>query len=143
MTGRPIALRTSPLQRARETALPLSERWGTAPKVEPGVSEVPSPGLSLQERGEWLQGLLQSRWSELDPHLWRWRDQAVETLRGCDQDTVFITHAVLINAVIAAVTDDPRVLVFRPDYCSVTTVRVTRGALTLHALGREAETRLR
>lgn len=141
--GRPVALRTSPLQRARETAAPLAQRWGAAPAVEPGVAEVPSPGMSLQERGEWLQGLLQSRWSDLEPRLWQWRDQAVETLRTCERDTVFITHAVLINAVVAAVTNNPRVLVFRPDYCSVTTLRLHQGALTLDALGREAETRLR
>ncbi|WP_290631913.1 histidine phosphatase family protein [Aquisalimonas sp.] len=143
MAGRPLALCTSPLQRARETAAPLAARWETAPAVEPGVAEVPSPGMSLQERGGWLQGLLQSRWPDLEPHLWQWREQAVDTLCACQRDTVFVTHAVLINAVVAAVTDDQRVLVFRPDYCSVTTLHLRRGALALHALGREADTRLR
>ncbi|SEO58282.1 histidine phosphatase family protein [Aquisalimonas asiatica] len=143
LAGRPLALYTSPLQRARETAAPLAQRWGVTPVVESGVAEVPSPGLSLEARGSWLQGLLRSRWPDLDPHLWQWRDQALATLRACERDTVFMTHAVLINAVVAAVTNDPRVLVFRPDYCSVTTLHLHRGGLTLDALGREAETRLR
>ncbi len=141
-SGAPPGVVTSPLQRARETAAPLAARWGVAPVIEPAVAEVPSPGLSLEERGAWLRRLLDARWTDADPSVRQWQQDAVAALRGYRQDTVIVTHAVLINAVVAAVSGDENVLVFRPDYCSVTVLRHERGALRVMSVGGDAETRL-
>lgn len=134
---------TSPLARARETAAPLARCWEREAAVAPGVAEVPSPGLGLAERGAWLRSVLASRWSLLDPALHAWRDEALAVLRGCQGPTVIFTHAVLINAVVAAVTGEDRVLVFQPDHGSVTVLRLRADALELERLGEAAATEWR
>ncbi|WP_290651224.1 histidine phosphatase family protein [Aquisalimonas sp.] len=141
--GQALRVVTSPLRRARETAEPLARRWGVAAEVEPRVAEVPSPGLSLAQRGEWLLGLFDSRWPELDAGLWQWRAQALEALQECREDAVYVTHAVMINAMVSALTGDDRVLVFRPDYCSVTVLAWVDGRLALRERGAEARTQVR
>lgn len=140
----PLPVISSPLQRARETAAPLAHRWETEPVIEPRIAEIPSPGLSLEERGPWLLRLFECRWPELDPHLHDWRAEALDAIRACRGDTVLVSHAVLINAVVGALTGDDRVLVFRPDYCSVTHIEVLPdGTMKLAEKGLEARTRIR
>src|SRR5436309_4421611 len=62
----PLPIIVSPLRRTRETARPLEKAWGTSATVEPRVGEIESPGLDLSRRGEWLRGVMTSRWSALD-----------------------------------------------------------------------------
>ncbi|MDN3518713.1 histidine phosphatase family protein [Aquisalimonas lutea] len=140
--GRPAALWTSPLLRARETAAPLAERWGVPVQTVPEVAELPSPGLALDERGAWLRELFAGRWSDTPAFVQDWRRCAVDALACCREDTVVVTHAVLVNAVVAAVTGDERVLVFRPDYCSVTVLARRAGRMVLQEQGAEAATRV-
>ena len=44
----PLAIYSSPLARARETAIPLSQRWGIEPVIEHRVAEIPSPTDDLR-----------------------------------------------------------------------------------------------
>lgn len=128
--------------RARQTAAPLADRWGVPVQTVPEVAELPSPGLSLEERGAWLHELFAGCWSDTAAFVQDWRRSAVDALAACPEDTVVVTHAVLINAVVAAATDDDRVLVFRPDYCSVTVLELRAGRMVLQELGTEAVTRV-
>jgi broad specificity phosphatase PhoE len=109
----PLAIVTSPLRRARETAAPLAEAWGTTPTVDPAVSEIPSPTDDLAERGEWLMGLFATGWDDWPADLQAWRRGIPETLAALEADTVVFTHFVLI----AQAAGDPA---FLPDYCSIT-----------------------
>ena len=70
----PLRLIASPLKRAYETALPLQVYQGGEIEIEPKVSEIPSPGLSLQERGPWLRGVMTGYWSEQADALKSWRE---------------------------------------------------------------------
>ncbi len=137
-----VHLVSSPLRRAQETMAPLARQLGTEPMVDPAVAEVPSPGLSLDERGPWLQQLLRSQWADVDEHVRLWQRQAVAALNGYRDDTVVVTHAVLINAVVAACTGETPVLVFRPDYCSVTVLDRSEAGLSVRCLGGDAQTRI-
>jgi hypothetical protein len=47
---------------------------------------------------------------------------------------------VAINAVMSLLAGDDRVLVFRPDHASITTLATDGGSLTLVEAGREAST---
>ncbi|MBV9331210.1 MAG: histidine phosphatase family protein, partial [Alphaproteobacteria bacterium] len=52
----PLRILTSPLKRARETALPLAREWKLEPIVETAAAEIPTPsGMSLSERVPWLR----------------------------------------------------------------------------------------
>jgi broad specificity phosphatase PhoE len=139
----PLALVTSPLRRTRETAVPLERLWGRQARVEPAVAEVPSPGIDLARRGEWLRGVMASRWSGVDEWLRRWREEVVGALLAMDEPSVVVTHYVAINVAVGHALGDDRVISFAPDNCSVTVLEVARGALRLVARGPEAVTEVR
>lgn len=141
----PVALVTSPLRRARETAAAVASLWGTEPLVDPAVGEVPAPAADDGERARWLRDLLARRWPEVPDDLRAWRDAVVARVRALGEagDTVVVSHFVAICAVVGAATGDDRVACFWPDHCSVTVVSAGDGGLGLVSLGRSARTLVR
>ena len=69
----PLPIYSSPLARARETAVPLAERWSSEVIIEPRVAEIPSPTEDLAERAAWLRQAMAGSWSALDESLQAWR----------------------------------------------------------------------
>ena len=53
----PLPIVVSPLRRTRETAHEFELMWGCSAKVDSRVAEIPSTGMTLTERGEWLNAL--------------------------------------------------------------------------------------
>src|ERR1700694_1163169 len=78
----PLPLIASPLRRTRETAAALERRWRIAARIEPRVGEIPSPVEDLAGRGDWLRGIMQRRWPELEEPLQRWGAAVIEARRG-------------------------------------------------------------
>lgn len=139
----PIAMLSSPLKRARETSEPLAKRWQRPVPIEPAVAEIPSPsGLGLAERAEWLRGFMGGSWREASRELAQWREEAIAALLAIQEDTVIFSHFIAINVAAGAAEGDDRVILFRPDNCSVTLVDVEGGRLALVERGREAETKV-
>jgi broad specificity phosphatase PhoE len=138
----PLALRSSPLKRALETAAPLGAILGQSPVIEDRFAEIPSPGLSLAERGPWLRQIMQGRWREQSDALQAWRANLVECLLNVEENTAIFSHFVAINAAAGAAVDDDRVLLFRPDNGSITIIETDGGTLTLIERGAEAATRV-
>ena len=139
----PLPLYSSPMRRCRETAAALGDRWGVEAIVTPAAGEIESPTADLVERGTWLRAFMGGRWSEQPPDLQAWRRRLVDFLVGIeDHDAVVVTHFVAINAVVGAALDDDRVLVFAPDNCSRTEVKIEGGRLEVVELGGEAPTRV-
>lgn len=136
----PLPLVTSPLRRARETALVLETLWGISARVEPAVGEIPSPTTDLRARGDWVRRILRQRWRDLPPEYQRWRDTLSTFLGGLQTATVVTTHFVAINVAVGVATGDDRVLCFQPDYCSCTVLEHVNGALRVVALGRQRAT---
>lgn len=136
----PCQLRSSPLARARQTAMPLADAWARDVAVDPAFGEIPSPTPVLAERARWLQAALASRWDELDDEVRRWRARLLDAVRAVDADTVVFTHFVAINAVVGEATADPAATVFLPANASVTVVEVAPagGGLRVVSLGHEA-----
>lgn len=132
--SRPIV--SSPLRRARETAAELEGRWGMGADVEPAVGELPAPdGVGLAERGGWLRGLLEERWSRVDDETLGWRARLLDAVGGFEGDTVIVSHYVAINALVGAATDDDRVVCFRPGHCTVTVLERDDAGLRLIEAG--------
>lgn len=136
----PLPLVTSPLRRARETALALEALWGMSARVEPVVGEIPSPTTDLLTRGDWVRRILQQRWSELPQEYQYWRDAVTAFLCGLRTSTVVTTHFVAINVAVGVATGDDRLMCFQPDYCSCTVLQCVDGALRAVELGRQRAT---
>ena len=138
----PLALVSSPLKRAQETAAPLSKRLNQHIAIEPRVAEVPSTGLSLEARGPWLQEVMQGRWADQSETLQNWQREMATCLVSCQAPTAFFTHFVAINAMVAYATGNPEVLVCRPNNGSITIFESVDGKLTLVERGEDASTHI-
>ena len=136
----PLPIMVSPMRRARETAAALETVWSNQAEILSAVSEIPSPTGDLKERTAWLLKAMAGTWSELEPTFISWRDEVLRALASIRQETVIISHFIAINAAVGAAAGDDRLVCFRPDYCSVTTLEVGDGRIELVELGREAET---
>jgi len=140
----PLALITSPLRRTRETAEPLSQRWGVDALVVDAVREIPSPeGVPMDQRIAWLREAMAGTWATLGPRYVGYRDELLTTLEELREPTVVMTHFVAINAVIGACLGDDALLLRSLDNCSVTVVEVAGGRFHLVESGAEADTLIR
>lgn len=133
----PLPILTSPLRRTRETAAPLERQWNVTANIEPRVAEIPAPENITIHRSEWLKGVLQRRWRELDEPLQRWRTKVLEALLEIRADTVVVTHFVAINVAVGYALRDDRVTCFRPDNCSSTVLDLEGKTLRIVELGAE------
>lgn len=106
-------IQSSPLRRALETAVPLSEIWAAPIETVPAVGEIPSVGIALADRQRWLSATLASRWSEVESPVQAWADRLVAHLIGLGDDTIIFSHFVAINAAMARALGDDRLTVAR------------------------------
>jgi broad specificity phosphatase PhoE len=139
---RPSRVVSSPLRRCRETAEPTARALGVEIEIDPFVGEIPTPkALSAADRPGWLRGVFQGRWKDVEGDLDydAWRGDVVRALHARG-DTAVFSHYVAINAVISHLDGDERVLVFRPDHASISTLETDGETLTLVERGREAST---
>lgn len=135
----PVQMISSPLQRAKETAAPLSRLLRQGVREDEAFREIPSP-VPLAQRQAWLRQFMQQQWSEQGADLQAWRGKALGQLMELRQSAVIFTHFLVINAVVGHVLDRPQTLCFWPDNGSVTRLRLTGSSLELVALGSEMET---
>ena len=133
---------SSPLRRARQTAMPLAELWGCSIRTEKHFGEIPSPRSDLRERGRWLGDIMGEKWSDLGRDLQVWRMRVIKALRVLDTETVVFSHFIAINVVVGAATGDDRVVGFWPDNGSVTTVDVDGYRLSIVERGSEIYTKV-
>ncbi len=120
----PLAILSSPLRRARETAAALERRWQASAQVDPRIGEIQTARISPEGREQWLKTILQRRWPELGAPLERWRNDVLEALAGITQDTVVFSHFVAINVIVGHAVGDDRVTCFRPENCSCSVLEV-------------------
>ena len=132
---------TSPMQRCQETCAPFMALIGQTPETVPEVSEVATPE-HVVDRVAWLQGVMAGRWDEAEEALEVWRHAMRARLLRVPDNTAIFTHFVAINAIVALLQDNPKVMVFRPHYCSITQLQSNGGVLSVHQLGSESETRV-
>ena len=136
----PLLLLSSPLKRAQETAAPLAEQLKQAVRIDARVAEVPSQGIRLEDRGTWLQAVMQGQWSEQSDALQQWRDHMAQCFMACTEDTAIFSHFVAINAMVAYATQRDEVSVCRPDNGSITVFEIQGSRITLLDQGAEATT---
>ena len=136
----PLTIYSSPLARARETSIPLAQRWGIEPVIEHRVAEIPSPTADLAQRAQWLREAMQGHWRVLPGELQQWRRALIDRLLEINEDSVVFCHFIAINVAVGAATADDRLVCFRPDNGSVTRIANNDGRLRIIELGRESDT---
>lgn len=133
----PLPVIVSPLRRTRETASEFEMMWRRPATVDSRVAEIPSLGLTLAERGEWLKTLARRRWLELDEVIQGWRRTAIESLLEISQDTVVVSHFMIVNAVTSWISGDERVVCCNPLPGSRTTLERVADSFRVLEVGAE------
>lgn len=139
---RPTHVVSSPLRRCRETAEPYAKAIGAEIEIDPAVGEIPTPkSLEPSARAGWLRNAFAGAWSEIEGDLDydAWRKAVAHAVAGRANTAVF-SHFVAINAVLSHIDGNDRVIGFRPDHCSLTTLDIGEDGLNLAERGREAST---
>jgi broad specificity phosphatase PhoE len=136
----PMALISSPLRRARETAMPLEALWSQTARIEPAVAEIPSPTTDLAHRGVWLKGIMAGTWAESGAEPQAWKAEVIRCLTGMSQDCVIFSHFIAINVGVSEALGDPRIVCFMPDNASITIFETDGKSLTLIEKGKERAT---
>ena len=132
---------TSPMQRCRDTASAFADISSLVPTVEPRVTEIPTPE-NCGDRRTWLRDLMAGRWSDAPPTVAAWREALLQTVHDLPDETVVFSHFIAINAIVGFLSESPSVTVFRPNYCSITTLEKTANGLALVELGESLDTRV-
>ena len=138
----PLPIISSPLVRARETAMPLAKLWNIEPAIENRVGEIRFPCETPSDRIQWLKKVMVDQWPNLDPDLLQWRREVIEALVTIETDTVVFTHYIAINAAVGHAVGDKRVVSFNPNNASITILENNRKRLSLVERGNEADTRV-
>ena len=130
---------TSPLTRSRETAAQFEKLMETHARIESGVGEIVTPP-AIEDRAGWLRGVMAGNWSETAPEVKAWRKSVIATVEKLADQTAAFSHFVAINVIVGHLTDDDRVVVFKPGHASITKLARVGGKLKVVQLGPEAAT---
>lgn len=135
-----VRLVSSPLQRARETALELSELLGNrAIDIDGAYSEIPAP-VPLEQRQQWLRAFMQEHWDEQPEQLHQWRRSILSSLGSLESETVVFSHFLVINTVVGSLQRRGETLCCWPDNAAIVHLRKVGSSLELIDLGRQMQT---
>ena len=138
----PLPIIASPLRRTRETAGPFELMWGQQARIESRVSEIPSDGMTLAERAEWLRTLPERRWSEMSETLLAWRRGIIECVSSISEDSVVVSHYMVINAVVGWVSSDDRLVCCHPLPGSCTVLERSGSSFRIHEPDQQGTSRV-
>ncbi len=133
---------SSPLSRARQTALSLSRARGIDIHVCDTYREIPTPvNIPLSDRLSWLRSCAHRPWDQAEPELLQWRRKILDSLRQLPDQAVVFTHFMVMNAVLGEARGAPNLVCYQPDYCSVLALQVD-DALAVVDTGSESASRV-
>lgn len=136
-----VRLLSSPLLRARQTAVPLAEALGAEVTIAEPFREIPTP-VARPDRQNWLNQIARQSWGEQEDLVRDWRHALLTQLRQIAEPTVVFTHFMVLNVIVGDLNGDDRVVCFLPDNASVTTLGGYGETLRLIQLGRQFRTRV-
>lgn len=131
---------SSPLQRAQETAIPFQKNLNLSPIINPNFAEVPSPGIALVDRRNWLKGLFTKKVTELEPPQLDWRNNIISGIQSLEKNTLIFSHFMTINAVVGWIRGNEKLVSYYPNYCSITKIEKVGNEFFIRSLGKELTT---
>ena len=127
---------SSPLSRAKETSKPLSKKINIPVSINPLFAEIPSPGINLSERKEWLQKIFKMKLSDLEAPQKKWKNSIIAELENLDKPTIIFSHFMVINIIVSYLKESNLIVSFYPDNCSITNLsKNSKGEIELIFLG--------
>ena len=69
-----------------------------------------------------------------------WQSKILSNLKSFTEPTIIFSHFMVINIVVSTLKNDPRVVSFYPDNCSITEIENKEGKLNLISIGNELQT---
>ena len=137
------SLISSPLTRAKKTSEPLSKKINIPVSINPLFAEIPSPGINLFERKEWLQKIFRMKLSDLETPQKKWKDAIIAELENINKPTIIFSHFMVINIIVSYLKKSDFIVNFYPDNCSITNLSKNgKGEIELINLGSELQTEL-
>tara|TARA_B100001115_G_scaffold180635_1_gene173319 strand:- start:143 stop:697 length:555 start_codon:yes stop_codon:yes gene_type:complete len=133
---------SSPLKRAQETSFHFKKNFNKQLSLNDAFREIPSPGISLLDRKNWLQEIFKKDIKELEKPQQVWQSKILSTLKNLTEPTIVFSHFMVINIVTSTLREDPRVVSFYPDNCSITELESNKGKLNLVSTGNELQTKI-
>ena len=134
---------SSPLNRAQATAKPLSKKIAKLLTINPHFAEIPSPGINLSERKEWLGKIFKMKLKDLEAPQRKWKEEIISEVENLTKPTIIFSHFMVINIIVSHLTKNDFVVSFYPDNCSITTLsKSASGKIELISIGAELQTEL-
>ena len=94
----------------------------------------------MLERKNWLQEVFKKNIDELEKPQQIWQSKILSNLKSFTEPTIIFSHFMVINIVVSTLKNDPRVVSFYPDNCSITELKSDEGKLNLISTGNELQT---
>ena len=136
-------LLSSPLLRAQETALPFQKTMNLTPIIRSDFAEVPSPGIALVDRRNWLKQLFSKKINELEAPQLDWRNNIIKGIQSLEQNTLLFSHFMTINCIVGWIRQAEQLVNFYPNYCSISKITKINGQFEIQSLGEELTTIVR
>ena len=140
LKGKEFRLLTSPLKRAQQTAMPLQKFTGINIEIDETFAEIPSPGIPLKERKEWLKNLFDKNLKSFEGVQENWMQLILKKIPSINQNTVIFTHFMVINCLVSWLENKETMVNFYPDNCSITKLEISNGLVSLSKKGEELKT---
>ena len=131
---------SSPKSRARMTADPLIEKYKKSLLIDNIFSEIPSSKVVISGKKEWLKKIMTMNISDLPKEVSDWRNNIIGKSLSFSNNTIIFSHFMVINIVVSTLKEDPRIVSFYPDNCSITELESDKGKLNLISTGNELQT---
>ena len=133
---------SSPLKRAIETGSKLKEKLKGNLDISSSFAEIPSPGISLEDRQAWLREIFNKKISDLKKPQAEWRKNIIDKICQIENPTVIFSHFMVINTIVGYVKKDESIVCFYPDNCSITKLNKSEDEIYLTNLGNELSSKI-
>ena len=131
---------SSPLARAQQTAIPFQKGLNSPITVNSNFAEVPSPGIALSDRRNWLKVLFSKTIHELEQPQIEWRNNIIQGIESLEKDTLIFSHFMTINAIVGWIRSNEKIVSYYPNYCSITRMEKIDNKYYIKKLGEELAT---
>lgn len=135
-------LKSSPLRRAIETGTKLKEKLNKDLFIDPVFTEIPSPGIPLNKRQQWLKEIFNKNINELEKPQLNWRESIISRIREIKNPTIIFSHFMVINTIVSYAKNYHSMVHFYPDNCSITELDVNHEKIELVNLGTQLSTHI-